>query len=329
MKFASFEVPTEVGSVQRIGVVESKQIIDLTAGYEQLLHDEGEPYPQETARHYLPPEMTDMLRRGELAIDAAQQTVEYVESVSSESSYAPSGAKLQYDLDSVKLLSPVPNPNTIRDCSVYFEEHIKDARDIDDAELPEPFFEMPIHYMGNPNAIVHPGDDVTWPSYSDKLDFELEIAAVIGKEGKNIPAEQAEDYIFGYTIFNDFSARDMQRREKETGFGFPKGKDFANGFGPYLVDSDAVDITDLTMRARINDECWTDTDSSGMYHSWAEIVEHVSNEVTIYPGDIIGSGTVGGGCGLELDRWIEPGDVIELDVEDIGTLSHRVVKPDQ
>jgi len=326
MKFASYEIPTEVGRFQRVGVVNREEIIDLTAGYEQLLSDEGEPHPQESASHLLPPDMTGLLRRGEKAKDAARKTIEYVTRPDFESKYAPSGARIQYGVESVKLLSPVPNPNSIRDCSVYFEDHIKDARDIDDTDIPAPFFNMPIHYMGNPNAIVHPGEDVIWPSYSETLDFELEIAAVIGKEGKNIPAENADEYLFGFTTFNDFSARDIQAEEKKTGFGFPKGKDFANAFGPYLVSADAIDITDVEMSASINGEQWTATDSSDMYHSWSQIIEHISDGVTVYPGDIIGSGTVGDGCGLELDRWIEPNDRIELTVEGIGTLQHRVVK---
>jgi 2-keto-4-pentenoate hydratase/2-oxohepta-3-ene-1,7-dioic acid hydratase in catechol pathway len=162
------------------------------------------------------------------------------------------------------------------------------------------------------------------------LDYELEFGVFIGKGGVNIPAEKARNNIFGYTIFNDVSARDAQSREMEGQLGPAKGKDFDTGnvMGPCLVTADEIpDPRALTMVARINGEEWTRASSATMHWTFEQIIEFVSRDETLYPGEFLGSGTVGGGCGLELDRWLAPGDLIELEVERIGTLRNRIVKP--
>jgi 2-keto-4-pentenoate hydratase/2-oxohepta-3-ene-1,7-dioic acid hydratase in catechol pathway len=198
------------------------------------------------------------------------------------------------------------------------------CRDIEQGELPDAYYDYPVYYKGNPDAVVHPDEEVEWPRYTDELDFELEIAAVIGKRGRDIAAAAANEYIAGFTIFNDFSARDVQAEAKPVMMGPSKSKDFANGFGPCLVTSDSIDPTNLTTTVRVNGEVWSENTTDGMYHSWDDIIEHVSEGITIHPGDVIGSGTVPLGCGLELDRWLQPGDTIELEVDGIGTLTHQI-----
>jgi len=181
-----------------------------------------------------------------------------------------------------------------------------------------------VHYKGNPGSVVGPGDEVAWPAYSDTVDYELEVAAVIGRDGRDVPVEAADEYIAGYTVFDDFSARDTQLAEMEGRLGPAKGKDFANALGPYLTTADAIDIGEARMRARVNGETWSEGTPGHMEHSFADIVAYVSQSETLYPGDVIGSGTVGKGCGLELGRFPEFGDTIALTVEGIGTLENRI-----
>ncbi len=313
MKLATFEVEDETGPVWRLGVVDGDELLDVTAGHARLLANEGDPRPVEVAEALTPPDMLEFLRAGEDAMNAARRVL----NTDLGDERAPNDARIRYPLDAVRLRSPLPRPNTIRDFSV-FEEH--------GSENPEAWYEIPAYYKGNPDSVVPPNADVEWPAYEDHLDYELEVAAVIGREGRDVDADDAGAYIAGYTIFDDFSARDYQMREMKMGLGPGKGKDFANGFGPYLVTSDVFDPTDAAMRAYVDGELWSEGNLGEMYHSFGDLVEHASMGETIHPGDVLGSGTVGGGCGYDLDRWIEPGATIELEVEGIGTLRHRVVR---
>lgn len=161
------------------------------------------------------------------------------------------------------------------------------------------------------------------------MDFELELAAIIGKRGRDIPADQAPAHIFGYTIFNDMSARDAQMKEMPGQLGPAKGKDFDTGniLGPWILTADEVPHpVALTMEARVNGDLWGRGNSSDMHHGFGDIIAHISASETLYPGEVIGSGTVGFGCGLELGRFLEDGDEIALSIEKIGTLTNRIVK---
>ncbi|RDI69930.1 fumarylacetoacetate hydrolase family protein [Halopelagius longus] len=316
MKLATFEVETDVGRFRRVGVVDEASLLDVTAGYSYVLDAEGTPKPTERARSIVPPDALELLRVGDDAIDAAR-TVLDADIPRGDDVRAPDGARVRYDEDEVRLLSPLPRPNSIRDFSV-FEGHA------DHVEKPDVWYDIPVYYKGNPDSVVRPGADVPWPAWENKLDFELEVAAIIGSPGENIDAEDAMDHVAGFTIFNDFTARDTQFREMEMPLGPAKGKDFANGFGPYLVTSDAFEADGAAVRARVNGDRWMSGSLSEMYHSWGEMIEYASRDETLHPGDILGCGTVPGGCCLDLDRWIEPGDTIELEVDGIGTLSHTV-----
>lgn len=322
MKLASFEVDTAVGAARRVGVAAGGGLVDVTAGYAAALAARGEPAPTEVARGIVPPDMIEVLRRGDRALDAVAEAVEYV--AETDDDRAPSGARLRYSTEDVRLLAPVPRPNSIRDFMV-FEEHVENSLE---GAIPDVWYEIPIYYKGNPESVYHPDDPVEWPAYTDQLDYELELCAVVGREGREISAANAEEYIAGITIFNDWSARDIQMREMEGLLGPTKGKDFANSFGPYLVTPDAIDLGDLTVAARVNGETWSEGNIGEMYHSFAEIIEYVTQHESIHPGDVLGTGTVGLGCGLELDRWLEPGDTVSLEAEGIGILKNRVVKPD-
>lgn len=324
MKLVSFDVPCWTGSHQRVGVLDDGQIVDVAATAEALHErDDGDVFGP-TATPAVATTMQEFLATGSRGIEAAERAVEAL----SSGAFAETDdeRKLTYDRDQVGLRSPLRRPNSIRDCSVY-EKHLCNCRDIEPGELPGAYYEYPHYYKGNPDAVVHPGDEVAWPAYTERFDFELEVAAVIGNRGRDIDPARAEDHIAGFTIFNDFSARNVQADTKPLKLGPAKSKDFANGFGPCLVTTDSIDPTDLRTEVRVNGEVWSENTTDGMTHSWGEILAYVSEGVTVHPGDVIGSGTVPRGCSLELGRWLEPGDRLALTVEGIGTLTHRIGEP--
>ena len=210
-----------------------------------------------------------------------------------------------------------PPPPSVRDFYA-FEEHVRNARLRRGAEVPPAWHEIPVFYFSNPASIYRDGDDVPKPADTARLDYELELACVIGEDGR--PE--------GFTVMNDWSARDLQAKETPVGLGPAKGKDFATSLGPELVSPDELP-EDLDMRAiaRVNGEVRTDSRSGGMHWSWEQILDHAArNTRGLQPGDVIGSGTVGGGCILEHgdDRWLERGDEVELEIEGIGVLRNRV-----
>jgi 2-keto-4-pentenoate hydratase/2-oxohepta-3-ene-1,7-dioic acid hydratase in catechol pathway len=195
---------------------------------------------------------------------------------------------------------------------------------------PKVWYQSPVYYKGNPHSVVGHDAEVLWPPFTERFDYELEFGIFIGRQGRDIPVQDAGRYIAGYTIFNDFSARDVQLREMHGRLGPAKSKDFdtGNAMGPYLVTPDEIaDPHQLTMQARVNGEQWSCGTSADMHFTFDEIIASISQSETLYPGDFIGSGTVPGGCGLELDRWLKPGDVVELDVQGLGVLRNRVTRP--
>jgi 2-keto-4-pentenoate hydratase/2-oxohepta-3-ene-1,7-dioic acid hydratase in catechol pathway len=246
-----------------------------------------------------------------------------------------------------EVLAPLPEPRQMRD-GMSFPVHIVQgpvghlklaARKAGDAaelarlqaaplpELPEVYRKQPIYYITNRFSVKGTNTTVKWPRYSQVMDYELEFGIVTKNRGSNIPATKARDHIFGYTIFNDFSARDAQRMEMEGRLGPAKGKSFDGGnvLGPWIVTPDEIgDPYKLKMQARVNGEVRSQGTSEGMLFSFEEIIAHVTRDETLMPGEFIGSGTVGNGCGLELGWYLEHGDSIELEVEKIGVLKNRV-----
>jgi fumarylacetoacetate (FAA) hydrolase len=221
----------------------------------------------------------------------------------------------EYRLDEVVLRAPVLNPPAVRDFYA-FEEHVRNARVGRGRDVPPEWYEQPVFYFSNPAAIFGPDEEIPYPEGTNELDYELEVAAVIGAEGR----------IGGFTIMNDWSARDLQLREVRVGLGPAKGKDFATSLGPVVVTADEFDGTDAVMVARVNGEERSRGNLADMHFSWAELVAQAARNTTLRPGDILGSGTVGSGCILEHGdrRWLEPGDVVELEVEGIGVLGSTV-----
>jgi fumarylacetoacetate (FAA) hydrolase len=217
-----------------------------------------------------------------------------------------------------------------------FEEHVRNARARRGLEVPPEWYEAPTFYFTNHRSLVPSGEPVRRPAYTTRLDFELELACVIGTAGRDIPASRAEAHIAGYTIFNDWSARDVQRREMAVGLGPSKAKDFASTLGPHLATLEELEPWriapgryDLAMSVSINGTPISTGNSSEMRWDFCELIEFASREVELFPGDVIGSGTVGGGCLLELGPevhgWLEPGDEVELAIDGIGVISNRII----
>jgi 2-keto-4-pentenoate hydratase/2-oxohepta-3-ene-1,7-dioic acid hydratase in catechol pathway len=234
----------------------------------------------------------------------------------------------------VRLLAPLPEPRQIRDF-LCFEEHLRNAFEQAGRltgrkfEIPPVWYEQPIYYKANRFSVVGPDSDVHWPAYAELLDYELELACIIGTGGVDIPRDEALGHVFGYTIFNDVSARDAQMREMAGQLGPAKGKDFDTGnvLGPWIVTADEIgDPHDLTMVARVNGEEWSRGTSAAMHHRFEDVIAFVSQSETLHPGEVLGSGTVGTGCGLELGRYLADGDVVELEIEKIGVLRNRIVR---
>jgi 2-keto-4-pentenoate hydratase/2-oxohepta-3-ene-1,7-dioic acid hydratase in catechol pathway len=257
-------------------------------------------------------------------------------------------------LSDIQLLAPLPVPMQIRDFAI-FEQHCIQALESsmqmraelerpEDSEaaykefkasgayrIPDVWYEQPLYFKANRFNCIGHEQEVIWPGYANVLDYELEYAAIIGRRAKDVAANNATDYIFGYTIFNDFTARDAQAIEMQFRMGPAKGKDFDTGtsIGPWIVTRDEFpDPYSSTMIVRVNGEERGRGSSGSSQHNFERCIEHVSQSETIYPGEILASGTVGNGSGFEIQRYLEPDDIVELEVEGIGILRNRIVKPE-
>lgn len=269
----------------------------------------------------LPQDMLSFIRAGVATWGLAAQVARQTQTV--------------WPLDEVRLLAPLQNPPSIRD-AYAFEQHVRTANQNRGREVPAEWYEFPVFYFTNPTTVFGPDDEIQKPSYTEALDYELEVAAIIGKPGKDIPAQNALEHIFGFTIMNDWSARDVQRKEMKVGLGPAKGKDFATSLGPVIVTPDELEsvsagrpgVYNLTMTARVNGNELSRGNWADIHYSFGEIIARASRGVTLQAGDVIGSGTVGTGCLLELTKaegpWLKAGDEIELEIERIGILKNTV-----
>ena len=230
----------------------------------------------------------------------------------------------RHPLEQVRLAAPI-RPASLRDF-LAFEDHAKAGAARRGEEVNAAWYEQPVYYKGNHRSILGPDEPLTWPSFTEQLDFELELACVLGTRGRDLDEQRATGAIFGYTIMNDWSARDVQRAEMAMRLGPAKSKDFATSLGPCVVTADEFDPTDgLSMRVRVNDEVWFETKDARMHWSFPKMIAYVSRSEDVYPCDVYGSGTAYRGCGLDQDRWIARGDVVELEIEGIGSLRTPVL----
>ncbi len=312
------------GAVPRLVVVQPEhgRVIDLaTAEYQRLL---GTGASADAARRLAsalyPGSMSAAIAAGPTFLTAAARTVGALEEDSSVLS-----------LGEVKWLAPI-DPPVMRDC-LAFEQHLRNTLTALAAamnmapRIPDVYYEKPIYYKGNPLTLIGHQEEAPWPDYSSRMDYELELGFVIGRPGKDLTPEQAKAHLFGVTIFNDFSARDIQALEMQGLLGPAKGKDFATALGPWITTADELDVHNLTMVARVNGEEWSRGSSSTIMWRVEEIIAYISKAEGVIAGELIGSGTVGQGCGAELGKLLKPGDVVELEVEGIGILRNRMGTP--
>ena len=328
MKLATFRS----GRREKIGLVHSddSRLFDLASAADR----DGKSNPAFAS-------MLSLIDAGASALDQAQKLFDK----------SADDKNLSVDVAAVEILAPVPEPRQMRD-GMSFPLHILQAprgqlklaarakNDIAElarieaeplGELPEVYRKQPIYYITNRFSVRGTDTTVKWPRYSKVMDYELEFGVITKNKGANIPASKARDHIFGFTIFNDFSARDAQRVEMEGRLGPAKGKSFDGGnvIGPWIVTPDEIgDPYQLKVEARVNGKMRSQGVTEGMLFSFEEIIAHVTKDETLMPGEFIGSGTVGNGCGVELGWFLEHGDTIELEVEKIGVLKNRVERQD-
>lgn len=326
MKFISF---LNSENLERAGLLVDDQIIDLEFAARELVFD-------------FPPSMKRILKGLPGTFKVAQEIVK---------AFHQGRIKPLPNQKDIKLLAPIPVPTSCRD-GYAFRQHVETARRNRGLEMIPEFDQFPVFYFTNHNAIIGPGVLEVETDHLDKLDFELEVAIAVGKQGRNIRADKADEYIFGLMIMNDFSARTLQMDEMKLNLGPAKGKDFATAIGPWLVTLDELapfkistprgNKYDLEMKAFHNGKQVSQGNLKDMNWTFAEILERVSYGVDILPGDVIGSGTVGTGCYLELNGtaalkaketgtkfdpvWLNDGDLIELEVTGLGKLAHKIVK---
>lgn len=330
MKLCTFEIDGPLGPSRRLGAATSQgTILDLNLAYAEMLAErDAHPRAVDLAAVVVPATMREFAGNGRFGIEAAREALGFFGERASQAGLRGSaGGTLVHDAGTVRLLAPLPDPRSIRDC-MGFEEHVKTSYAKMGQPVPKIWYELPLYYKGNVSSVIGPDAEVPWPSWVKLLDYELELAAVIGTAGRNIPVERALDHVLGYTVFNDVSARDVQAREMSGGLGPTKGKDLDghNVMGPFLVTGEEFDPRrPHAMLARVNGETWSRGDTASAHYGFADLIAYISRDETLLPGDVIVSGTVGTGCGIEIGRFPRPGDVIELEIEGIGVLRNRFV----
>ena len=302
---------------------------------------EDKVFPSHMISNKIPNSTLELIQLGKQGLKITQDELEKFQKIEG---YQNEGL----NFSEIRLAAPLPNPTSFRD-AYAFRQHVETSRLNRGLEMIPEFDQFPVFYFSNHQAIQGPGPIYCMPEHFEKMDFELEVAIVINKKGRNIKAIDADNYIAGIMILNDLSARNLQMQEMKLNLGPAKGKDFASMFGPYLVTFDELEkyktktvdghignTYDLKMRCWVNDELLSVGTLASMHWTFAEIIERASYGVTLFPGDIIGSGTVGTGCLLELngtakrkdpdhqEQWLQPNDVIKMEVTGLGTLENKV-----
>jgi len=329
VRLCSFSVPLAVGAPTRLGAVVGEEVVDLAAATAARLAARGLPVgsARRLADALTPSDVVCFIEAGAVALEAAGDTLAWVEATGAAGDV--DGCPLRQPLVGLRYLPAVPNPPLLRDF-MAFEEHLLNIYPRLGREIPPEWYELPVYYKANPASVGAHEQVVAIPSYADELDVELELAAVIGPGGSDIPAEHAGEHIFGYTIYNDLSARAIQSREMAVGLGPAKGKDFRGGhvLGPWIVTADELGAPDdLAVTLSVNGQRWTRATTARMHWRFADMLAHASRDETVRTGEVFGSGTVGGGSGTELGRSLHPGDVVEIEVDRIGTLVTRIAPP--
>ncbi|QJY49925.1 fumarylacetoacetate hydrolase family protein [Pseudonocardia broussonetiae] len=312
MRLVTYALEGPDGTVLRAGVLRGGSVVDIDGALAAAgLPARGGGEPGGSSQ------LIRIIAGGEQALDEVRESCDAAASAGRE-------APVVHSADAVRLVAPLPRPNSLRDYLVV-EEHVRGCVAAGVlAAVPDEWYRIPAHYKGNVDEIYGPDDTVPWPAYTDRLDYELEVCAVIGARGRRIRASEADRHVVGYTLYNDWSARDIQSREMSIGIGPGIAKDFGSSIGPCIATPDEFDPRTSRLQARVDGEVWSTGTLGTMQFSFEEIVEWTSQEQTLQPGDLLGSGTVGKGCGVEIGRWIGQGSVVELEADGIGVLRNRV-----
>jgi 2-keto-4-pentenoate hydratase/2-oxohepta-3-ene-1,7-dioic acid hydratase in catechol pathway len=323
MKLVTFVVGGPTGAQRRLGALVDKRIVDLTTAYATYLaRQTDEPTPHELAQLRTPPDLIGFLKAQHKGREAAEQAIAFALGVSPETRGVNDG-RLLFERNEVKLLAPLPRPNSLRDFSI-FEEHMTRREGGAVPKRPS-WYRWPPYYKGNPDAIIGPEDPIPFPNYTDKLDLELEIGIIVGKGGRNLSLEEAKEAIAGYTILIDCSARDPYLFQAEF-LGPGKMKDWATVLGPCMVTADELDEANLDCRISVDGEVWYEGNTSAPRSFLAHhLVAYASDNETLQPGDILGTGTVSYSCSVDLHKWPQVGQRVRFEVQGIGELEHTIV----
>jgi 2-keto-4-pentenoate hydratase/2-oxohepta-3-ene-1,7-dioic acid hydratase in catechol pathway len=330
VRLVTYRTETTFGPHLRLGALDSRGevVFDLQIAYQAALTSQ-QLNPDEANRlalSTLPSEMERFIGAGRSALSAARQALEFAEASDPGELLGPGGMPASIPLTETSLAPPLGRPNSLRDF-IAFEDHALAGARRRGQDLSQAWYERPIYYKGNHRSIIGPEAELPRPSFTDELDFEMEIACVLGSGGVDLSEDEASATIFGFTIMNDWSARDVQRREMAAGLGPSKSKDFATSLGPCILVADEGSAhPSLKMVARVNGETICEADLGDAYWTFPQMVSFVSQGERVWPTDVYGSGTPYRGCLLDHGGpYLEPGDVVELEVEGIGLLRNRIV----
>ncbi|MDI6024659.1 fumarylacetoacetate hydrolase family protein [Corticibacterium sp. UT-5YL-CI-8] len=345
MKLATFRTQGPLGPIDRFGLIwldpaasdpvaASREgrgwVIDVNAAFGAIAASRKLPNPALRADAFAPADLQAMSLLYGPSLDPVREVEAWVGGLKGDIEAGhlrgPRGEIVAHPLGSVRLMPPIKVP-VLRDFAA-FEDHLLATFGKMGLKLPPEWYERPFAFKANPTSLVGHDAEVQWPEYTKKLDFELEIAAVVGLAARNVDAADAGRHILGFTLLNDFSARDTQRGEMANNTGPYKGKDFAWGLGPWIVTPDEIPaILNTPMRVLVNGEVWAESTPGEMQWTFEEMISYTSQDETLNVGDVLGSGTVNNGCGFELDRWISVGDVVELEAAGLGILRNKITPP--
>jgi 2-keto-4-pentenoate hydratase/2-oxohepta-3-ene-1,7-dioic acid hydratase in catechol pathway len=324
MKICSVECEHALGIERKFGILyEDNTFINLQKVWEIKFSKENHLYPHKKAAYIIPNSLHLFLTNQAEPLSVLQET----EALWQELKKKGDIEGIEIPLKKLKLRAPLDQISTYRDFYAH-EKHVATGFKKRNEPVPPSWYEIPAYYKGGTLGFIGPEEQIHWPKYTEKLDYELELGLVMAKGGKNISQQNAMKHVLGFTILNDISARDIQKKEMAIRLGPAKGKDFCSVMGPVITTIDEFNFKepDLLMLARINGQEWSRGQSGDSHFTFAQMIEHASLEEWLAPADFLGSGTVGTGCGLELDKWIQPGDEIELEIEKIGILKNKVGK---
>lgn len=304
----------------RLGIILDDHIIDVNYTWYLYFQNQGFYDPMSRANHHAPSKLSEFLKVSTHPLEKLQSTIDLYNKLQSAGSLVTT-----FSLPKTRLGKPLDQIGTFRDFYTH-EKHVKTGFEKRGEELPEDWYKIPVYYKGSTANFIGPNDEIPWPSFTDKLDYELELAAVLAQDAYNIKENEVYKKILGFTILNDVSARDIQRQEMKVRLGPSKGKDFCSVIGPIITTIDEFNFTDpkLLMTAKVNGVEWSRGNSGDSHYSFAQMIAFAGKDEWLVAGDLMGSGTVGTGCGLELDKWLKAGDELELEIEKIGKLKNKI-----